>query len=327
MIWAKGDLISALEKYNGLLHLGRQLEHQTTLIQLLVGEAIETLAYRQLSSAIIDSNLNGAQLDYIQKIHQTTADDWPQLYPAISSNEKLLGKNLFGMMLYEINDDGTVRFRRSMPPIPSLKSHSAALPQKPIKLTAIASWFICPHDPQTLSKIYDEEFDRSRKLFDANKLETEQMGFGFYLKWMTDPYRYIFRMMTQMPLSAQAKIHETHLRTIAYRRTMHILLALRVYKDTNGRWPENIDQIKDNVPAEAMIDPFDGGSFIYKVKGDNFLLYSIGPNKIDEKCVPKPKAASFDAGTIGKVFDDILIWPQKKEQAKEFFDANAPVAQ
>lgn len=322
----EGRFDEALEKYNGLLHLGRQLEHQTTLIQLLVGEAIETLAYRQLSSAIIDSNLNGAPLDYIQKRHLTTADDWPKLYLETAANEILLGKNLFGMMLYEINDEGTVRFRRGAMSFAgkvsqALKSNPAS-PPKSQKLDAIVSWFIYPDDPKTLSKIYDEEFERSRKLFDANKLETEQMGFGFYLKWMTNPYRYNFRMMTQMPLSAQAKFQETHLRMVAYRRTTHILLALREYKDANGQWPESLDQIKDKIPVEAMIDPFTCGSFIYKTKGDKFLLYSIGANKIDEKCVRQPKGKTREE--MESKFDDILIWPQKYEEAKEFFDANTP---
>ncbi|MDO8302330.1 MAG: hypothetical protein Q7T18_03720, partial [Sedimentisphaerales bacterium] len=56
-------------------------------------------------------------------------------------------------------------------------------------------------------------------------------------------------------------------------------------------------------------------------------------NKIDEKCVPRPKesfnfsdTAKFEAAEskMKNKFDDILIWPQKCEQAKEFFDANMP---
>ena len=48
------------------------------------------------------------------------------------------------------------------------------------------------------------------------------------------------------------------------------------------------------------------------------MLYSIGANKVDEKCVPEPRNALWK-DVKGKL-DDILIWPQKYEQAKEFFD-------
>jgi hypothetical protein len=214
-----------------------------------------------------------------------------------------------------------------MPPIPSLKSLPAALPQKLMKLSAIGHWFIAPHDPKHLSQVIDEEFNRSKKLYDVNQLETESTAdTGFHLSFLADPYRSTVRMMPQLILPAHAKIQQMYLRTIVLRRTMYIVLALREYKDANGRWPENLEQIKDKVPAEAMIDPFTGGSFIYKTKGDKFLLYSIGPNKIDEKGKPKPSCRDSSCRTDKSRSDDILILPQKYEQAKEFFDANTPAA-
>ena len=238
---------------------------------------------------------------------------------------------MFGIVLYEINDEGTVRFRRDPMPFPKELRQSlpptTTLLRKLTKLSAIGGWFAYPHDPCDLSRMYDEEFEQAKTLYDANRTESKDLDFKFYLQCLKNPKRGTFLMLAQIAVPAGAKVHEVYLRTIAHRRTMHILLALREYKNASSRWPDSLDQIKNKVPAEAMADPFTGGAFSYKVKGDKFLLYSAGENKIDEKCAPRPKTDSLDVQTVSKEmkeFDDILIWPQKREQAKEFFDANAP---
>jgi hypothetical protein len=330
----EGRIDEAAEKYNCLIQMGQQLKRQPMFIHLLVGVAIEALAERRLQSAIVTADLIQTQLDNIRQIIPTTTDNWPELYSTIFKYEKMLGKNMFGIMLYEINDDGTVRFRRDPMPFPKELRQSlpptTTLLRKLTKLIAIGSWFAYPHNPCELSRMYDEEFEQAKTLYDANRTENEtKLDFKFYLQCLKNPQRGLILWMAKIAEPAGARVHEIYLRTIAYRRTMHILIALREYKDANGRWPDNLDQIKDKVPAEAMADPFTGGSFIYEAKGDKFLLYSVGANKIDEKCERWPKTDSLDIKTVSKELkelDDILIWPQKFEQAKEFFDANAPAA-
>ena len=115
----EGKINNALEKYGSLVLAGRQLQHQTSFIDLLVGVAIEAMAERQLQLAIIEANLNQSELSYIQRMLPSPVDDWNELYPTIMQYEKILMKNMFGLMLYETNDEGTVRFRQSMPPLPN----------------------------------------------------------------------------------------------------------------------------------------------------------------------------------------------------------------
>jgi len=68
---------------------------------------------------------------------------------------------------------------------------------------------------------------------------------------------------------------------LAISRGLHVLVALRRYKNRHGRWPENLDQIQSQVPAEMFIDPF-GSALTYNLTDDSFTLYSKGPNKLDE---------------------------------------------
>ncbi len=72
--------------------------------------------------------------------------------------------------------------------------------------------------------------------------------------------------------------HETLFRgTIA-------LFAIRLYQARNGRLPESLKALGDLVPKELLTDPFSGRSLIYRRKVDDFYLYSVGCNGVDDNC-------------------------------------------
>ena len=100
------------------------------------------------------------------------------------------------------------------------------------------------------------------------------------------------------------RTREIYLRQLMYRRGSRILIALRRYRNKTGQWPETLDGIKDLVPEETLIDPINGGSFVYKLTEDNFTLYSKGQNNIDEAGKYKRSYGETSGG------DDWLIWPQ-----------------
>ncbi|MHC4085558.1 MAG: hypothetical protein ACYSWZ_17420 [Planctomycetota bacterium] len=94
------------------------------------------------------------------------------------------------------------------------------------------------------------------------------------------------------------RFHTLYLRQLASRRGSRILIALRRYRNKNGRWPETLEGIKDLVPEEILIDSINGGSFVYKLTEEDFTLYSKGLNNIDEGGKRKQSGA-----------DDWPIWP------------------
>lgn len=93
------------------------------------------------------------------------------------------------------------------------------------------------------------------------------------------------------------KINELYLKHITTARGIHILIALRHYKNKTGYWPESLEQIKDLVSQDILIDPQNNGPFVYNLTDNGFTLYSIGPNNIDE------------AGRDINGADDSPIWP------------------
>ncbi len=90
------------------------------------------------------------------------------------------------------------------------------------------------------------------------------------------------------------------LRLEAIRRATPILIALRRYKEDAGAWSETLEQIEPKLPEQMLIDPQNGGPFVYKRRwGDGFVFLSKGPNAIDEH------------GSFSGRADDWLIWAQR----------------
>jgi hypothetical protein len=78
-------------------------------------------------------------------------------------------------------------------------------------------------------------------------------------------------------------IHGLYLRLLADRRGTRLLIALRRYKSRTGSWPRRLDDIRANVPKEALLDPYSRGRpFVYRATGESPLLYSTGPNQLDQ---------------------------------------------
>ncbi|MHC4528444.1 MAG: hypothetical protein ACYS29_11240 [Planctomycetota bacterium] len=101
------------------------------------------------------------------------------------------------------------------------------------------------------------------------------------------------------------RVKELCRRVRAERRGMHILIALRRYKDQHGRWPNSLDDIKDLTAAENFVDPMNDESFVYKLTDDGFKIYSKGKNKIDEDGDRKGDAADWP------------IWPPRDRTQRQ----------
>jgi len=106
--------------------------------------------------------------------------------------------------------------------------------------------------------------------------------------------------------SVPENVYDIYLRAIIQRRGHKILIALRRYKNRNGKWPDKLEQIKDLVEPDVLIDPFSEGNFIYQLTKDHFTLYSTGLNKIDEG-----GNYNYTFGRKKQEPDDWLIWPKR----------------
>lgn len=59
-------------------------------------------------------------------------------------------------------------------------------------------------------------------------------------------------------------------------------LACKVYRNTNGRYPERLEALVPSVLTEVPLDPFTGKPLLYRLSGDELLIYSVGSNGRDD---------------------------------------------
>lgn len=82
---------------------------------------------------------------------------------------------------------------------------------------------------------------------------------------------------------APDKTQEVLKRDLAMERGTSILLLLRADRLRQDGYPESLETLKATTSLEIPQDPYTGKPFIYKkLEGDAFLLYSVGPNGMDD---------------------------------------------
>ncbi len=87
--------------------------------------------------------------------------------------------------------------------------------------------------------------------------------------------------ITQSLLPALSTAGETFRRKHAYLRCALVALAAERFRHEKKVWPDSVDQLCPQYLAEPMLDPFDGKPLRYRHVEDGVIIYSIGPDGVD----------------------------------------------
>ena len=308
---AKGRSNKALEKYLAVLQMGKHQWQQPVLIDTLVGTALEALAFRQFTRFTVTGDATEEHLSVIEEALTEIKHDWSSDLPKILEFEKLLFNNTLGMF-YEVNPEGRTRLNRGSGlsfcgrlkcELPKRKAKRNYWRRKLIKASTIWAWFYMPSTPQKAGEIIDAGYERLYAMAEPDF--DWQKGTEKPTKMFRPNYRYLVEHLAGILKPIYRRIHDLYLRLLTDKRGSEIIIALRRYKNQNGFWPKNLNDIKSLAPAEIFVDPFNKTNFVYKLTEENFTLYSKGKNNIDEN-------GEYQDGA-----DDWLIWPPKERKTKE----------
>ncbi|MFH1732523.1 MAG: type II secretion system protein GspG [Planctomycetota bacterium] len=108
----------------------------------------------------------------------------------------------------------------------------------------------------------------------------------------TKPWNFFAHMLLPALSRARAEAEECG----ASVEMLRIAVAIKMFQQDVGEYPESLRLLTANkFLKELPVDPFSGEPFVYKVKGGEFVLYSIGANFKD------------DGGKFGRE-NDFLDW-------------------
>ena len=300
---AEGRTKQALEKHNALLQIAGHAYQQVTLVEMMVGLAVEALALRQFDRFIVTGAATEEHLSAIEEALEEIKHDWSYDLPRILEGEKLIMKNFLGMF-YEVNSKGKIRlihdptglmrasFPEEMPPLTYWQ-------RKLFKIATIWCWFFLPSTPQKAGKIIDESYEKYYAMAEPD-FDWQKGPRKFSPKFRLN-FRYTTEFAAGLLEESYHRVHDIYLRLLTDKRGSRIIVALRRYKNKNGFWPVNLDDVKSMAPVEIFVDPTNGGDFVYEITEENFRLYSKGKNGIDEDGERDEIAGA----------DDWLIWPPR----------------
>lgn len=317
----------AWEKQVAALNIGKHINQQPMLTNLLTGVSFESLARTALKKMLLQQSFPEdiseddllAMTMPIRLSHFDHQEKWQQLL----AYEKLCSKNFIGMF-YEINPHGKIRFTRGQWIIDLINQE--ALPEDKAEFTywrgvcgkfsAVTMWFGgLPKDPMEISRTIDHEWKTAKKSLHDNDVDFPKIDELFKTSVQ---FNYINLMKTSVKFSFSLfkKMEEILERSKTQKEGIVLACDLVLHKKRHGQYPDALEELWSSKEDKQTASELYSG-FVYEKTGDSFKLYHIGPNEIDENGVhlpPKfdPNDVSFEGFMEMKPeSDDILIWPEK----------------
>ncbi len=308
----EGRIDAGLEKYVCVIRMANHLYQQPVAIDFVAASGLESLALTRLNRFVVEGGPTSEQLQLVSDSVGNMGNNWGSEFKKMLEPDKLFIKNDFLSMVYEVNPQGKVRFSRD--PLAAFRGvlHKE-LPTPTYskrllyKANAMLAWLGMPPTPQKPAEILDACFDNHYAMaepdFDwaKHRQKFDSLSAQNNLAHIKLNFRYIARLMVDVSQGAYFSPHDAYLRSLAMRRGSRALVALRQYHNQHGTWPDSLDSIRPYVPAEALVDPQNNGSYVYGLTQDSFRLYSRGPNGKDEEGHYKQDGP-----------DDLSIWPRRQ---------------
>lgn len=307
-----GDVDAGLQKYRACLQLGDHIMQQSTIIDVLIGIAIQRQVFPRYCDYIINRNPGEKELKYIEEAISNVEFDWQKQWPDILELEKLSFKSIF-LMCYSKNEQGAIRFSRGLDKeiqkqVPESfvledEKQSSFLHQKLEKLGIMVAWFYFPSTPEKASRIIDEVYDKTYDTADPNyNRQTDHQSGRFGDIELN--YKCMLEHLVPMLKKSLITTGNLYEMSLSWQQGCLLVAELRRFKDGEGDWPESLDELGVE-DLDVLVDPVSGEQFRYEKNEESFRLYGIGRNGVDDD-------GERDGGSNDDRRDDVLIWPQEK---------------
>ena len=276
----EGRYEDAFDDIKACYRLGQHLKGNKTLVEQLVGIAIEAFAVQQLRGVVSEYRIDSSILDVLQRDFEEIIADEDFVISFVA--EKL---SMYDEIQRCFTEDRIGRGHLSLEALRRLplETYSDSLDyyivERPLS-TYLHILFTHPNKQQTreMTDCFYAFWDKmARKTpgqlhsetIDIEKEAAEIVGDNILLRLLVP----VFSLMSKQEYENKDAIEAT----------LTIIAIIRYNKDT-GDYPENLKRlVSAGYLKELPIDSFsDNKPFVYKKTDDSFLLYSIGRNFTDD---------------------------------------------
>jgi hypothetical protein len=309
---ARGSIGEALNDCLAVARNAEHLQRLSTLVEQLVGLALSNLANQEILRTLASTSLAAEQLkDLQEQLAQVYADGYPvmNLEP-----EKIAFHDLVQRLFTDGGLGGGHLIPASWADISDDRMNLAGDDERMFLVPLfVASSMVHARRDETLDvgdRIYDEQiklarmtpYQRHREdVTSADDILTSLSSRKFFLLHFIMP---AFDRASEIAFRGK----------VSHQATLTIL-ALARWRAEKGEYPASLDQLTAaGLLTDLPMDPWSDKPLIYRRTGDNFILYSLGPNFEDNGGKP----ATDSKGRPKKWLDngDTVFWPLLEIQSQ-----------
>jgi hypothetical protein len=263
----EGDYDGALESCRACLIAGRSSEPANTLIQMLVRFAIEAICLNEVERTLAQGEPSVAALTTLQNLLEDEASR--HLFVDGVRGERAMSFAAIDF-IFKNSKGKTGLIATGAFPMQTkndLLSRALGFVLAPFTGSAEANQALCL---QTLTE-----------LIEAMKLpEAEQAPIFARIDALAKDWRQpaLFRLL----LPAVSKVREAHLRNQARLRCSVLGIAAERYRRQHGAWPDKLDLLVPHDAPQIEVDPYTGAPLFLRRVDDGLVVYSVGPNRVDD---------------------------------------------
>ncbi|HEY4760029.1 MAG TPA: hypothetical protein VIH42_05555 [Thermoguttaceae bacterium] len=258
---ATGDYQTAMEDVNAVFIMAEHVSNEPILIAGLVSAAIDSLAYESLQNILASHQLGQADLDML-KLNSSF------------SHEKLMQRSLLYeealrlSIFYDIDKYGFSQILYGKGP--------------DIRGSSFVFRIFLLNDEIQANKWYSDQANQyaAQPYYKTKDQWEKLLSFSEYA-----PNSIFVRSL----FPALNRYVESMTRADARRDNVRLALAMCHYRAKNGKYPDKLEEMVPDYMAFVPVDLFDGKPLHLKQTADKLVIYSVGPDGIDDGGAPYDK--------------------------------------
>jgi hypothetical protein len=283
-----GRLDDAWQDLLACHRLARLIARGGSLIEVLVGIAIDALAIR-----VDVSYLSHAELSQEGSITCLRNLNELQPMPLVADEMERWERFMLLDIMMQVIRHGTPALEnlsRSSDDPPDYNKFTARLFSQSVNWDpALRNANLWYDRCASWARISDRR-ERQWQLFqitnELRSMKYRSTNMGIIEKSFMSPTRrgeFIGEVMISLLLPAFQKVREAQEHQEQKHGNLHLAFALAAYQKDHGRYPAKLDELAPKYLEKIPDDLFSGQPLIYKPTDKGYLLYSVGPNGIDDE--------------------------------------------
>jgi ABC-type transport system involved in multi-copper enzyme maturation permease subunit len=258
----ENDADGALDSCRAIVNTGRSIGDEPALISTLVRIAIDAVALSNLERSLAQGQPNEDSMRTLQQLLETEEKE-PLVLIGMRGERAQMDR------IMERLQNGQTNFK-------TLKGLWGGSPEVLVAAGSIKG------QRAAMLEIMNENVEAAKLPVEQQIPEFKRIEQSIYKQ----------NIMIRMLVPATSRVVEATHRNQALLRAAIVALAVERFRRENGRWPISLAEVVPGKLGSIPTDPYDGKPIRFRRNKDGVVIYSVGPDGVDDGGILTRKAMS-----------------------------------